>query len=68
MRATEMQAAQPANKNLRHPMQRSSKPKRVIKKVEERVLTEEELDYLRYVDQTGGDANLIHNISTGSLQ
>lgn len=39
--------------NMRHGMHRSEKPRIVKKKVEERILTQEELDYLRYVDNEG---------------
>lgn len=39
--------------NTRHGMHRSEKPGIVKKKVEERKLTQDELDYLRYVDNDG---------------
>lgn len=36
--------------NTRHGMSRSEKPKIIKKKVEQKILTSEELDYQRYVD------------------
>lgn len=49
-------------------MQRSAKPKRLVQKVEERVLSQEELDYMRYVDPTGGEAALAQVVSMDSLK
>jgi len=36
--------------------------------VEERVITQEELDFMRYVDPTGGEAALAQIVSMESLQ
>ncbi len=38
-------------------MARSSKPRVLKKKVEEKVITQEELDYMRYVDGMNEDKN-----------
>ena len=53
------EAAQSVNQNIRHGMARSSKPRVIKKKAEEKVLTQEELDYMRYVDGLGEDKNHI---------
>ena len=51
------EAALSVNQHTRHGMARSSKPRVIKKKVEEKVLTQEELDYIRYVDSLGEDKN-----------
>ena len=51
------EAALSVNQSTRHAMARSSKPRVVKKKLEEKVLTQEELDYMRYVDSLGEDKN-----------
>jgi hypothetical protein len=51
------EAAQSVLQHTRHAMARSSKPRVIKKKVEEKVLTQEELDYMRYVEGLGEDKN-----------
>ncbi len=48
MRASEV--SKTVNSYMRHGMARSEKPKIVKKKVEQRELTQEEIDFMRYVD------------------
>ena len=51
------EAAQSVLQHTRHAMTRSSKPRVIKKKVEEKVVTQEELDFMRYVEGPGEDKN-----------
>ncbi len=49
------EAASNVMQMMHHGMARSQKPRVIKKKVQEKVLTQEELDYIRYVDSLNED-------------
>ena len=51
------EAALSVSMHTKPAMARSSKPRVIKKKVEEKVVTQEEIDYIRYVDSLGEDKN-----------
>lgn len=51
------EAALSVSMHTKPTMARSNKPRVIKKKVEEKVVTQEEIDYIRYVDSLGEDKN-----------